>query len=77
MDEGMVYDFIQKEVMSMKATARKIDPEEFILSALPREERIDAAFALAREAFKKTGLSVADIEMAVRAVRSKAHGKRT
>jgi len=61
----------------MKATARKIDPEEFILSALPREERIDAAFALAREAFKKTGLSVADIEIAVRAVRNKAHGKRT
>ncbi len=73
----MVYDDAVQEVRAMKATARKIDPGEFILSTLPRKERLDAAFALAREAFKKTRPTEADIDRAVRGVRGKTYGKKT
>ncbi len=36
----------------MKATAQQVNPEDFILSVLSPEDRLDAAFKLAGEAFK-------------------------
>ncbi|MDP2681597.1 MAG: hypothetical protein Q8P28_02155 [Deltaproteobacteria bacterium] len=59
----------------MRATAQKVNPEDFILSALSPEDRLDAAFEIAREAFKKTRLTMKDIDNAVKSVRSKAYEK--
>lgn len=58
------------------ATAKKINPDEFILSALSYEDRLDAAFKVAGEAFKKTKLTMKDIDKAVKAVRRKAYEKK-
>ena len=58
------------------AAAKKINPEDYILSALSPEDRLDAAFKVAGEAFKKTKLSINDIENAVKKVRRKAYGKK-
>jgi hypothetical protein len=41
-------------------TAKKINPEDYILSVLSPEERLDAAFKVAREV-KKTKLRMKDI----------------
>jgi len=57
----------------MKAAARKIIPEEFILSALSPEERLDTALRVAREAFRGAKLTIADVEAAVRKLRRKQH----
>ena len=58
------------------STIKKIDPENYILSVLSPEDRLDAAFRVAGEAFKKTKLTVKDIDNAVKAVRKKAYGKK-
>jgi len=60
----------------MKATGRIISPEDYILSALSPEDRLDAAFKIAREAFKRTKLTMRDIDSAVKLVRRKAYGKK-
>ena len=57
----------------MGVAAKRVNPEDYILSALPPEDRLDAAFKVAREAFKKTKLTVKDIDNAVRSVRRKAY----
>jgi hypothetical protein len=57
----------------MRATAGKINPEDFILSVLSPEDRLDAAFKVAREALKKSKLTIEDIDNAVKAVRRKAY----
>lgn len=53
----------------MKSTARKITPEEYILSVLTPDQRLEAAFKIAREAFKKTTLIPKDLEKAVKTIR--------
>ena len=58
------------------ASAKKINPEDYILSVLSPEERLDAAFKVAREAFKDTKLTIKDIENAVETVRRKAYEKK-
>lgn len=50
----------------MGTSAQKIKPEEFILAALSPEERLEAAFSVASQAFKKTGLKTGDIDEAVK-----------
>jgi len=60
----------------MKPTTRIINPEDYILSVLSPEDRLDAAFKGAREAFKGTKLTVRDIDNAVISVRRKAYGKK-
>jgi hypothetical protein len=60
----------------MKATAEKINPEDYILSVLSPEDRLDAAFKIAKEAFKKTRLTVKDIEESVQLIRRKIYGKK-
>jgi hypothetical protein len=64
------------EVREMKPAARIINPEDYILSVLSPEDRLDAAFKVAREAFKGTKLTVRDIDNAVKSVRRKAYGKK-
>ncbi len=58
------------------STAKKINPEDYILSALSPEDRLDAALKVAREAFKNTKLTMKDIDNAVKTVRRKAYGKK-
>jgi GH35 family endo-1,4-beta-xylanase len=60
----------------MGVAAKKIDPEDFILSALSPEDRLNAAFDVAREAFKKSKLTIKDIDNAVKSVRRKAYAKK-
>ncbi len=56
----------------MKTTA-KINPEDYILSVLSPEDRLEAALRIARETFGKTTLTVKDIEKAVKKIRRKAY----
>ena len=58
----------------MKATA-KINPDEYILSVLSPEDRLEAALQIARASFRKTALTIEDIEKAVKKVRSRAYEK--
>lgn len=60
----------------MKDTAKKIDPGDYILAALSPKDRLDAAFRVAGEAFKKTSLTIKDVDNAVKAVRRKAYEKK-
>ena len=60
----------------MKASAQKINPEEYILAALSPEDRLDAALRVAHEAFRGAKLTLADVEAAVRKVRRKQHATR-
>jgi hypothetical protein len=55
--------------MKKQSQATEIDPEQYILSLLTPEERIDAAFEMAKHVFKKKRLSIATIEKAVQKVR--------
>lgn len=58
------------------AAAKKINPEDFILSVLSPEERLNAAFKVAKEAFKTTKLTMTDVDNAVKTVRKKAYAKK-
>lgn len=60
----------------MGVAAKKINPEDFILSALSPEDRLNTAFDIARERFKKSKLTMADINNAVKSVRRKAYEKK-
>ncbi len=60
----------------MKSATRIIDPEDYILSVLSPEDRLDAAFKVAREAFKGAKLTMKDVDDAVKSVRRKAYGKK-
>ncbi|GAB4482198.1 MAG: hypothetical protein OHK006_00010 [Thermodesulfovibrionales bacterium] len=60
----------------MGVTAKKINPEDFILSVLTPEDRLNAAFDVAREAFRKSKLSIKDIDNAVKTVRSRSYEKK-
>ena len=64
------------KVIKMRAIAQKINPEDYILSVLSPEDRLDAAFKFAGEAFKKTASTTKDIDNAVKLVRRKAYGKK-
>jgi len=61
----------------MKLARKVIDPEDYILSVLSPEDRLDAALKIAREAFKGTKLTMKDIDHAVKSVRRKAYGKKS
>ncbi|HHT9134927.1 MAG TPA: hypothetical protein ACFYD2_08495 [Candidatus Avalokitesvara rifleensis] len=51
----------------------KVHPEDYILSVLSPEERLEAALKLAKTAFKKTALRLKDVERAVEKVRRRAY----
>jgi hypothetical protein len=50
----------------MDTGSREVKPEDYILSVLSPNDRIDAAFKIAQEAFRKTKLTVKDIDRAVK-----------
>lgn len=58
------------------SAVKKISPDDYILSVLSPEARLDAAFKVAGEAFKKTRLTMKDVENAVKSVRRKAYEKK-
>jgi hypothetical protein len=60
----------------MGVAAKKVNPEDFILSVLSPEDRLNAAFDVAREAFKKRRLTMKDIDNAVKSVRRTAYEKK-
>jgi len=64
------------EVKEMKPATRIINPEDYILSVLSPGDRLDAAFKVAREAFRNTKLTIKDIDKAIELVRRKAYGKK-
>jgi hypothetical protein len=64
-------------VVKVKPAKKAIDPEDYILSVLSPEDRLDAALKIAREAFKGTKLTMKDINDAVKSVRRKAYGKKS
>jgi RNase P/RNase MRP subunit POP5 len=59
----------------MKA-AKKMTPDEYILSVLSPQERLDAALSVAREAFKRRVLKPVDVQGAVKKVRKKVYAER-
>ena len=61
--------------MALATTKKKIDPEDYILSVLSPEDRLDAAFRVAGEAFKKTRLTMKDVDNDIKTVRKKVYGK--
>jgi hypothetical protein len=52
------------------------DPEEYILSVLSPQQRLEAALQIARAAFKGSSLKLADVEAAVRRVRRQRYAER-
>jgi hypothetical protein len=60
----------------MKPARKAVDPEDYILSVLSPEDRLDAALKIAREALKGTKLTMKDIDNAVKTVRRKAYEKK-
>ena len=62
---GVTVSRFMEEDKHMRSTAKKINPEDYILSVLSPEDRLDAAFQVAREAFRKTKLTMRDIDRAV------------
>lgn len=60
----------------MGTAVKKNDPEDFILSALPANERLEVAMKTAGEVFRKTSLTLRDVELAVKTVRRKAYAKK-
>ena len=63
-------------MVKTKTATKVLNPEDYILSVLSPEDRLDAAFSIAREAFKETRLTMRDINNAVKSVRRKAYGKK-
>ena len=59
-----------------KSATRIINPEDYILSVLSPEDRLDAALKIAREAFKGTKLTMKDVDNAVKSVRRKTYRKK-
>lgn len=55
----------------MNSAIKEIRPEDFILSALSPEDRLDTAINIAKESFKKTNLTMKDIDNAVKTLRRK------
>lgn len=60
----------------MKINSLRVAPEEFILSVLSPEERLDAAFKIAAAAFKKNKLTLKDIQEAVTKIRRKIYAEK-
>ncbi len=54
-------------------TMTRVRPEDYILSALSPEDRLEAALKIARESFRETTLTVKDIEKAVEKIRRKIY----
>jgi len=60
----------------VNSTAKRIAPDDFILSILSPKDRLEAAFKIAGEAFRKKTLTAGDVEKAIEIVRSKGYAKK-
>jgi len=60
----------------MNSTAKRISPDDYILSVLSPKDRLEAAFKIAGEVFMKKTLTAGDVEKAIEIVRSKAYAKK-
>ncbi|SPD72658.1 hypothetical protein PITCH_A1470007 [uncultured Desulfobacterium sp.] len=60
----------------MRSSAKEIDPGDYILAVLSPRDRLEAALKVASQAFKKSKLTIDDIEKAVKTVRRKLYGKK-
>lgn len=60
----------------MRTATVRVKPDDYILAVLSPKDRLDAAFRVAGEAFKKTSLTMEDINNAVKTVRRKAYEKK-
>lgn len=58
------------------SSVKKVNPSDYILAVLSPEDRLDAAFQIAKEAFRGVKLSMRDVDKAVKAVRRKAYEKK-
>lgn len=56
-------------------TGARIRPEDYILSAISPEDRLEASLKIARETFRNTTLTMKDIEKAIKKLRRKADEK--
>jgi len=65
-----------EKIRASLGTLKKADPERYILSVLPPQERLEAALRLAQQAFRDSSLTADDIEAAIRKIRRKLHAKR-
>jgi hypothetical protein len=61
----------------LRDSAAKVNPDEYILSVLSPEDRLDAALKLAQEAFRDTTLTLNDVNRAVKRIRRQAYEKQT
>lgn len=73
---GIIHETNLQWGKKMGFAAKKVNPEDFILSAISPEDRLNAALDVAREAFKKSKLSLKDVDNAVKSVRRKAYEKK-
>ena len=60
----------------MKTLTKQINPEDYILSVLSPEDRLDISFKIARKAFENTRLTIKDIDSAVKSIRGKYYEKK-
>ncbi|MEK7747927.1 MAG: hypothetical protein AAB300_02475 [Nitrospirota bacterium] len=60
----------------MRTATVRVKPDDYILAVLSPKDRLDAAFSVAGEVFKKTELTMDDINNAVKTVRRKAYEKK-
>jgi hypothetical protein len=67
---------VTEAVTTLKEMARQISAEDHLLSVLSPEDRLDAAFRVAGEAFKKSKLTIRDVENTVKVVRRKTYEKK-
>jgi hypothetical protein len=63
-------------MIKLRDAVKNINPEDYILSVLSPEDRLDAAFKVAGEAFKKTELTMDDVESALRVVRRRVYERK-
>lgn len=60
----------------MRTATVRVKPDDYILAVLSPKDRLDAAFKVAGEVFKKTTLTMEDVNNAVKSVRRKAYEKK-
>lgn len=60
----------------MKTEQQQVNPEDYILAVLSPQERLEAAFKIAQQAFRTTSLTLGDVEAATQKVRRKLYAKR-
>lgn len=61
----------------MKTALKNVSPEEYILSTLTPEERLEISFKMAQDAFKNSKLTMEDVFNSIKSVRRKEYAKKS